>query len=89
MEYGAGIRQEISSPWGANVGSDSDSGEWQMMAAETIAGINKILWRYNPTRQLHVWLLDSSWGPTRALTSEAKASGMPFHQWLLDLRLVA
>ena len=87
MGYGAGIRQEISSPWGGLIGSDSS--EWQMMAADTNGGNTQILWRYNPTRQLHVWSLDSSWGQTRPFTTEAKASGMPFHQWLLDLRLVA
>jgi hypothetical protein len=32
-----------------------------MLAAETIAGNNSILWRYNPTNQLNVWALDSTW----------------------------
>jgi hypothetical protein len=33
---------------------------WQMLAAETIGGTNKLLWRNNPTGQLHVWALNFS-----------------------------
>jgi hypothetical protein len=35
--------------------------EWQMLAAETVGGINKILWRNNPTGDVHVWRLNSDW----------------------------
>ena len=59
MGYGAGIRQEISSPWGVNVGSDSS--EWQIVAAETLAGTNQILWRNNTYKFLHRWNLDANW----------------------------
>ena len=59
VEFGAGTRQQINSPWGANVGSDSS--EWQMMAADTITGINQILWRNNTYSFLHLWNLDTNW----------------------------
>ena len=44
------------------------SSTWQMLAAETIGTANKILWRYNPTGQLHMWALDSNWAWTGADT---------------------
>ena len=44
------------------------SSAWQMLAAETIGAANKILWRYNPTGQVHVWALDSNWSWTGADT---------------------
>jgi hypothetical protein len=59
VEYGAGMRQEISSPWNSPVGNDSS--EWQMVAAETIAGTNQILWRNNTSNFLHTWSLDAIW----------------------------
>jgi len=59
VEYGAGTRQEISSPWNSPVGSDSS--EWQMVAADAIAGGNQILWRNNTSNFLHLWNLDANW----------------------------
>ncbi len=59
VEYGAGMRQEISSPWNSPAGSDSN--EWQMLAAEKIAGTNQILWRNNTASFLHTWSLDANW----------------------------
>jgi len=59
VEYGAGTRQEISSPWNSPVGNDSS--EWQMVAAEMIAGTNQILWRNNTSNFLHTWSLDANW----------------------------
>jgi hypothetical protein len=59
VEFGAATRQQINSPGGANVGSDSS--EWQMVAAETIAGVNQILWRNNSANYLHLWNLDANW----------------------------
>jgi hypothetical protein len=44
------------------------SSTWQMLAAETIGTANKVLWRYNPTGQVHVWALDSNWSWTGADT---------------------
>jgi hypothetical protein len=44
------------------------SSTWQMLAAETMEIGNKILWRYNPTGQLHMWALDSNWAWTGADT---------------------
>ena len=32
-----------------------------MLAAETVGGINKILWRNNPTGDVAVWRLNSDW----------------------------
>ena len=60
VEFGAGTRQEISAPWGIST-TGSDSSEWQMLAADTISGVNKILWRNNTSSFLHIWNLDASW----------------------------
>jgi hypothetical protein len=59
VEYGAGTRQEITSPWGSRAGDDSS--EWQMLAADTISGVNQILWRNNTSSFLHIWSLDANW----------------------------
>jgi hypothetical protein len=59
VESAGGVRQIVSSPWGAGVGNPTS--EWSMLAAENIAGNNSILWRYSPTNQLNVWALDSTW----------------------------
>jgi len=37
------------------------SSPWQMIAAEAVEGVNKVLWRYNPTGDVHVWRLDGNW----------------------------
>jgi len=50
------------------------SSTWQMLAAETIGGSNKLLWRYNPTGQVHVWALNSSWGWTGSDTGLVDAN---------------
>jgi hypothetical protein len=52
-------RQEITSPWGSQAGDDSS--EWQMIAADTISGVNQILWRNNTSSFLHIWNLDANW----------------------------
>jgi hypothetical protein len=59
VEYGAGMRQEISSPWNCPAGSDNS--EWQMLAAEKIGDTNQILWRNNTANFLHTWSLDANW----------------------------
>jgi len=46
-----GVHQSIS----------PEGSAWQIIAAETIGGINKILWRNNPTGDLAVWRLNSDW----------------------------
>ena len=53
---------------GAPASAGSASSTWQMLAAETIGTANKILWRYNPTGQVHLWDLDSNWACTGADT---------------------
>jgi hypothetical protein len=50
--------------FGSPASSGNASSAWQMLAAETIGTENKILWRYNPSGQVHVWDLDSSWNWT-------------------------
>jgi hypothetical protein len=32
-----------------------------MLAAETITGVNQVLWRNNTARFLHLWNLDANW----------------------------
>jgi hypothetical protein len=54
-----GVPMRVSSPWGADVGLNTS--EWKMLAAETVGGVNQILWRHRPSRQLQVWSLDSNW----------------------------
>ncbi|WP_080949718.1 pre-peptidase C-terminal domain-containing protein [Microcystis aeruginosa] len=34
---------------------------WQTLAAETVNGVNQILWKYNDSNHLHLWTLDSNW----------------------------
>jgi len=58
VQSGSSI-QAVSSPHGAAVGTPTS--QWQILAAESVGGINKILWRYNPNKQLHFWNLDDSW----------------------------
>jgi hypothetical protein len=53
---------------GSPASAGSASSSWQMLAAETIGTANKILWRYNPTGQVHVWALDTNWAWTGADT---------------------
>ncbi|MCX5954918.1 MAG: hypothetical protein NTW51_00545 [Cyanobacteria bacterium] len=60
VETGAGTQQEISAPWGIST-TGSDSSEWQMLAAETITGVNQVLWRNNTASFLNVWNLDANW----------------------------
>jgi hypothetical protein len=64
-----GVRQEITSPWGSQAGNDSS--EWQMIAADTISGANKILWRNNTSSFLHIWNLDANWSLQSASGSDA------------------
>jgi hypothetical protein len=60
IENGAGIRQEITSPWGVNIGNIST--EWQVLAADSFGAVNQLLWRNNTSNFLHTWILDSNWG---------------------------
>ena len=46
---------------GNPMGTGSAGTSWQMLAAESIGGVNKILWRYNPTNEAYVWTLDANW----------------------------
>ncbi|MFZ9753417.1 MAG: CARDB domain-containing protein, partial [Cyanobium sp.] len=59
VEYGAAVRQEITSPWEITPGTDVST--WQMIAADTIGGTNQLLWRNNDANFLHTWTLDNTW----------------------------
>jgi hypothetical protein len=52
-------RYAVSSPFG--LGSGDSTTTWQMLAAETVAGKNQIVWRNNSGNFLHVWSLDAGW----------------------------
>jgi hypothetical protein len=60
VESGAGRRQEITAPWGISA-TGSDNNEWEMLAADPIAGVNQVLWRNNTASFLHIWNLDANW----------------------------
>jgi hypothetical protein len=34
---------------------------WETLAAETVAGVNQVLWKNIPGNYLHLWTLDSNW----------------------------
>ncbi len=34
---------------------------WQTLAAETVNGVNQVLWKYNDGNYLHLWTLDNNW----------------------------
>ena len=36
-------------------------GDWQVLAAESVNGVNQVLWKNTSANRLHVWSLDSSW----------------------------
>ncbi|MEB3156682.1 MAG: bluetail domain-containing putative surface protein [Cyanobacteriota bacterium] len=55
----AGQRQQVTSPWPLGAGDASTL--WRMLAAETLDGVNTILWRHNPSNGLHLWTLDANW----------------------------
>ena len=76
----AGRRQVITAPWGIRT-TGSDSSEWQMVAAETIAGTNQILWRNNIANFLHLWSLDTDW--TLQSSSDADPFNTP-RAWELE-----
>jgi hypothetical protein len=58
VEVGS-TRQQVTAPWGATAGGPTET--WQMLAAETLGGVNKILFRNNSANFLHTWTLDASW----------------------------
>jgi len=76
----AGRRQEITAPWGVS-STGSDSSEWQTLAADTIAGVNQVLWLNNTAKVLHIWNLDANW--TLQSTSGADGFNTPA-AWALE-----
>ncbi|MEB3259743.1 MAG: hypothetical protein VKP63_03845, partial [Cyanobacteriota bacterium] len=71
---------QISSPWGATVGSDTSA--WQIIAADTVNGTNQLLWRNNSANFLHTWSLDANWNWTGSggLTPPTSADGLALLQ---------
>ena len=45
---------------GTQITTNTYSG-WQTLAAETVNGVNQVLWKYNDGNYLHLWSLDSNW----------------------------
>ncbi|MDB9419312.1 hypothetical protein PN467_01890 [Microcystis aeruginosa CS-563/04] len=45
---------------GTQITTDIYSG-WQTLAAETVNGVNQVLWKYNDGNYLHLWSLDNNW----------------------------
>ncbi|MEB3169436.1 MAG: CARDB domain-containing protein, partial [Synechococcaceae cyanobacterium] len=62
VQVGSAAPIQVLSPWGATVGADTAT--WQILAADTINGVNQLLWRNNASNFLHTWTLDSSWNWT-------------------------
>ena len=60
VQSGSAAPLQVTSPWNTPAGDDTT--QWQLLAAESIDGTNKILWRNNVGNYLHTWALNSSWG---------------------------
>jgi hypothetical protein len=61
VEVGS-TRQQVTAPWGATTGGSSET--WQILAAESLGGVNTVLLRNNSANFLHTWILDASWSWT-------------------------
>ncbi|QUS60010.1 choice-of-anchor I family protein [Synechocystis sp. PCC 7339] len=53
---------------------DNDLGNWQALAAETVEGVNQVLWQNLDTNQIGVWNSSSDWN---WLSSNVFAAGSP------------
>jgi subtilisin family serine protease len=53
----------IRSPAGTQI-STSHAAGWRTLAAETINGVNNVLWEYTPTGKISYWNTDESWSWT-------------------------
>jgi serralysin len=62
VQVGTGPRTQVTTPWGAAIGTNSST--WQIIAADTIAGVNQVLLRNNVGNFLHTWTHDSNWSWT-------------------------
>jgi len=62
VQVGTGPRTQVTTPWGAPIGTNTS--DWQILAADTIGGVNQVLLRNNPGNFLHTWTLDSNWNWT-------------------------
>ena len=81
-----GVTRPITDPWSTPVGSAAT--EWQMLAAETVGGTNRVLWRNNAAQFLHVWTLDANWNwiSSGAVTGFGSATAWT---WELDFQVHA
>jgi hypothetical protein len=70
---------------GAQITQGMFSG-WETLAAETVAGVNQVMWKNNVGNYLHLWTLDSNWawvsstGAWGLSSPEAKQQEMNFQQ---------
>ena len=55
--------RSIRSPAGTQI-STSHAAGWRTLAAETINGVNNVLWEYTPTGKISYWNTDQSWNWT-------------------------
>ena len=62
-QLGSSTPSQIASPWG-NSAIGSDTSAWQILAIDTIGGVNQLLWRNNTANFLHTWTLDANWNWT-------------------------
>jgi hypothetical protein len=46
---------------GAQIYAGIYGNDWQVLAAETVAGVNQVLWKNTAANRLHVWSLDGNW----------------------------
>jgi len=46
---------------GAQIFEGIYGNDWQLLAAETVGGVNQLLWKNSGANRLHVWSLDSNW----------------------------
>ena len=71
---------------GAQVKSNQFN-DWQILAAENIAGNNKILWKQLSTGKLHTWAVDGNWNyiKSEAIVAPSSTQGIILqNQFMVD-----
>jgi hypothetical protein len=74
-QVGPASRRVIRSPWG---GASELLGDWQMLAAETVADQNQILLRNNPGNVLQVWNLTAPGAGSRPPATSIRSQQRPW-----------
>ena len=46
---------------GAQIYAGIYGADWQVLAAESVGGVNQVLWKNTSANRLHVWNLDANW----------------------------